>query len=117
MTELKRPAGLGAVGRRLWTGVLDSFVLDEREAVLLGEACRMLDETERLRRELERVPVLDTGSAGQARPHPLFAELRHHRQALARLLGQLGLEDAAAAGTARSAQGRRLAALRWKHGA
>ena len=108
------PRGLRAAGRALWRVVASSYELADHEAVALEAGCRTLDELRRIEAELKTAPTTVRGSRGQERPHPLFAEVRQHRLALARLLLQAGLEEAETSGAlARSTAGRRLARQRW----
>ena len=115
--ERRTPMGLRAAGRRLWTTTLEAFEPTEEEAVLLEAAARQLDELRDLEKALRGAPVMVVGSRNQERVNPLFAEVRAHRLALARLLGVLGLEadESAGNGTTRSGEARKLALLRW-HG-
>lgn len=87
------PTGLGRRGRALWRSVVETYELRADELVVLEEAARTLDTCARLDAELATAPTMIPGSTGQARPHPLLAELRGHRQVLAQLLRQLGLAD------------------------
>lgn len=108
------PKGLGAGGRALWRKVTTGYELREDEAVSLAAACRLVDELDRLEEELAAAPVMVKGSMGQDKPHPLFAEVRAHRQALGRHLDGLGLSDAEGGNAfAKSHAARKMARARW----
>jgi hypothetical protein len=97
--------------------VTSGFELRPDELTLLEMAARLSDEITVLQTVLAEAQPLVTGSKGQTRTHPAYSELRGHRLALSRMLGQLGFGDADAdAGLKRSSAGRRLAGLRWHGG-
>jgi hypothetical protein len=61
---------------------------------MLEEACRTLDELDRLEKALRALPdLVVTGSMGQPRTHPLLGEVREHRRLLERLTTALNLPD------------------------
>jgi hypothetical protein len=111
----RAPAGLLLRGRRLWRSLVGAFQFRDDELTVLEQACRLLDEITTLEGALSAASAVVAGSRGQLRTHPLYGEVRAHRLALGRLLGQLGLAgaDAADAGSRKSHQGRSLARLRW----
>lgn len=111
----RAPAGLRTAGRRLWRQMVDVYELDPSEQTALESACRTADELADLQAVLAEVSTPTVaGSKGQTRVHPLYAEVRQHRLALARLLAAIDLpDDAAGAGASRSAAGRALARQRW----
>lgn len=110
----RAPAGLQAAGKRLWRAIVEDFELTAAETLILEAAARMADEVATLEKELRTAPVITVGSKGQERPNALFGELRQGRLALGRLIAQLGLDENADGGTARSHAGRRLARQRWQ---
>lgn len=113
------PAGLGAQGKTLWKSVVADFELTPAESRLLAQACRAADELDRLTAELDQAPTVVAGSMGQAKPNPLFAEVRHHRTQLAALLKQLdliGAEDEADKNQTASVKAMRAARARWGQG-
>lgn len=113
----RAPGGLRSAAKRLWRTVLGGFELRPDELVVLEAACRLADETADLEAALAAAPAMISGSKGQLRVNPIFAEVRNHRLALGRLLAQLGLADAGAdAGSTKSTAGRRLARQRWSGG-
>ena len=114
-TKPRRPSDLGRAGRKLWDSVADRYVFRPDELVTLAEACRALDELDRLRRELAGAPLIVEGSAGQPRGNPLLGEVRAHREAVARLLARLGIpdDDQEADETPAQKQARRAAEARW----
>jgi hypothetical protein len=92
-------------------------VLTPGERALLVEACRTADELGRLEKAVRALPELTVeGSTGQPRAHPLFAEVRAHRQLLERLTSALALPDVdeeVGAGRAQK-HAKRAAAVRWR---
>lgn len=85
----RAPAGVGRAGRALWRAVLAEYDLSPPELQLLTEACHTADELDRLRRLVEEANPIVDGSRGQPRANPLLAEIRRHRETLARLLAAL----------------------------
>jgi len=88
------PPGLGVAGRRLWDAVTRQLSdtrkpLDGISKVLLTDACRSADDTERLATQLAGEQVTVPGSTGQPRPNPLFAEVRRSRELTSQLLARL----------------------------
>lgn len=112
----RAPSGLGKAGRALWRKVVAVYDVEVDEAEALTAACRCVDDLARLESALADAPTVVEGSTGQPRPHPLFAEVRAHRLALAKLLAGAGLaaaDDEVNPATARSAAGRALVRHRW----
>ena len=106
------PVGLGAQGKRLWRRVTSLYALGEHEAEALTSACRTCDDIARLEDALKDAPVMATGSRGQTIVNPLFAEVRSHRLAFARLLSAAGLD--AGGVEDRGTAARKMARLRWQ---
>lgn len=110
------PADLREPGRAMWAEVTGSFDLGPDEVGALREACRTVDELADLREALRGQPMTVTGSTGQMVAHPLLAEVRRHREILAKLLERLNLpagdEDAGVTPAQRRAQ--RAAQQRWR---
>lgn len=110
------PADLREPGRAMWAEVTDVFDLGPDELGSLREACRTVDELDDLRTALEGQPMTVPGSTGQLVAHPLLAEVRRHREVLAKLLERLNLpagdEDAGSTSAQRRAQ--RAATQRWR---
>jgi hypothetical protein len=82
----------------------------------LRGCCRLLDGCQALREPVARDGVTVPGSNGQPRVHPALGELRQHRLALGRLLGQLSLPDVddVPLRIPLQARGHQGAAARWK---
>jgi hypothetical protein len=114
--DVPPPADLEGPGRDLWGRVVGEFDLGPDEVGALIEACRTTDELDDLRVALRGQPLTVLGSTGQTVAHPLLAEVRRHREVLARLLERLNLpagdEDAGATPAQRRAQ--RAAQQRWR---
>lgn len=89
----RTPVGLAARGRKFWRQTSAAYELSDTEWLLVGEACRVLDECDLLRQALDDDGIMVDGSTGQRRVNPAVGELRQHRLALAKLLGQIGLPD------------------------
>jgi len=87
------PNGLGEAGERLWNKVVKDWELDAADYELLIEACRTVTELDQLSTALADAEPFVTGSTGQVKVHPAFAEVRLHRATLAALLGKLGIDD------------------------
>lgn len=96
------PPTLGPRAATFWAKVQADFELSDVEHELLVEACRLLDECERLNDALTEGGLVVAGSTGQPRVHPALTELRQHRLALGRLMAQLDLPDEDTAAGART---------------
>jgi hypothetical protein len=112
------PDGLADPGRTLWGAVVGPYELRSDELPLLEAACRTADELRTLETALRGAEPVTAGSTGQERVHPLYAEVRAHRQTLKAMLAALGLTEALADaggdhGAERSHAGRQLARQRW----
>lgn len=117
MSKPKPPADLAAPGRTLWRDTVAVYDLSPPELRLLGEASRATDELARLRAVLLDVDVVVCGSTGQPRPHPVFDEVRRHRESLAKLIAALDL-PADSEPVTTSDKARQAARARWaKRGA
>jgi hypothetical protein len=81
---------------------------EPHEVPMLVEACRTVDELDRLAAAGRTEPATVVGSRGQLVPHPLWAELRRHRTVLAQLLRQLQPPAEAVNGASLSQWGRTL---------
>jgi hypothetical protein len=87
------PTGLGPRGRKLWRAVAVKYQLTPTELELLHEMCSATDELGRLVVAAKQVRPVSKGSKGQDIAHPLFNELRLHRESIRRLARQLSLPD------------------------
>lgn len=90
----KAPPGLGARGRRFWRGTLAEFELSDAEREILAEACRTLDDLDRLAAMVSEHGGAVSGSQGQVVVNPALTEARGQRLALHRLVAALQLPDA-----------------------
>ena len=87
------PAGLRSKGTAIWKQVTTDYVLRADEKALLEQICREVDLIQELHTELNKLPLLMTGSMGQDVVNPLLGEIRQHRALLASLHKNLGLPD------------------------
>lgn len=79
------PRGLRKRSKALWHSVIETCEPNPTELAILHELCFVLDEIDALRAALARSEPVVTGSTGQPRPNPLYAELRRHRELADRL--------------------------------
>lgn len=86
---------------------------DERELAILDLARRQADDISDLENVLHMQGPLVTGSTGQERLNPAFAELRQQRLALGKLLDSIRLPDEYL-GHVPDAKKARAAATRWR---
>lgn len=110
------PPGLGDRGRRFWRSTLADFELSDAEREILAEACRTLDDLDRLADVVAEHGTMVTGSQGQPVLNPALTEARGQRLALHRLVAALQLPDAddAPIPTAVQMRGKRAAQSRWR---
>lgn len=100
--------------RTLEGGVVQRSSWDERESALIEIARRQANDIEALETALVMQGTLVTGSTGQQRLNPIFAELRQQRQGLAKILTLLRMPDEGmGAGSGVSAVKSRAASARW----
>lgn len=90
----RAPAHLSPKSRSLWRATLAEWALEPHNAALFRLALESLDRSDEAKAIVDREGLLVIGSVGQPRPHPLLAVERDARAQCARLLGQLGLDDA-----------------------
>lgn len=91
----KAPKGTGPSGKKLWTAVLEKWVLDAHEMQLLVESCRTVDALDDLQTAVDADGVIVEDRFGAERAHPALVEARQLRVTLARLLAALRLPDGA----------------------
>jgi hypothetical protein len=85
----RAPSGLAARGRALWHAVQTDYLLDPVEETVLTELCKAADVCDRLRAELDKAPLVVTGSVKQQRLSPLVGALQNQERLLDRLAGTL----------------------------
>jgi hypothetical protein len=111
------PRGLGADGKSLWRSMVadlaDDLEFDARELAILAAAARQSDMIAKLERLVAAEGLSVRGSAGQPVLHGGVAELRQSRVALARLLGEIDLDDRAGSMTAAQQRASKAAKARW----
>lgn len=114
----KPKATYGEQGNALFAAVTEKYELDADEMKVVAMACQSADDLAALEAALVGAPVVVTGSTGQQRVNPLFAEIRATRALIGQLLGRIKLPDAGA-GAAKSefntARARKAAGVRWNH--
>lgn len=112
----KTPTGLGARGRRFWRDITTEFELSNAELNLLEEACRTLDDLDRLQAVVEELGTVVTGSTGQPVINAALTEARGQRVILHRLIAalQLPAADGKPVPAASSARGSTAARARWR---
>lgn len=103
----------GTEGQRLFEAMSGGLPLGAERDEILNQACLAADDLARLEDALSTSEVMVTGSMGQQRPNPLFAEVRASRALLARFLAQV---DDVSGTLSRSAHGRKAARARWSDG-
>lgn len=94
----RKPPGLGTEGARLWREIAaemadDDLVPTSRERRWLEDACRTADVVADLEAALEGQDRVVRGSQGQPVAHPLIAEIRQQRAALAALLARIEMTE------------------------
>lgn len=107
---------LGERGSAFWEAVVSRFRPNLPEYELLCVACYTLDEIEELNAAISEHGVMTVGSQKQLRANPALAQVRAHREVLARVLAMLGLNEdgRAAVPTPKQLQARGAAQSRWK---
>jgi phage terminase small subunit len=99
MTQPRAPAHLSPPSRRLWRQVVAAYELGPGEPEILALALVALDRAAAARRILDNEGIVVAGLHGP-RTHPCVAIERNSSLTFGRLLRQLGLDGAVAAGTA-----------------
>jgi hypothetical protein len=110
MTRKQAPRGLLNSGKALWVNVTERYTLDPAESALLLQACRCLDNLDRISGDLAEMGVTVSGSTGQPRPNPLLHEQREQVRVFDQLQRSLALPlDGEANGVRRSADAKKAA--------
>lgn len=114
-TTHRAPSGLGPRGRKFWKSTTAAFDLSDAELEILAEACRTLDDLDRLAGMVTEHGATVTGSQGQVVVNPALTEARGQRAILHRLVAALQLpdEEGEPIPTAHSTRGRTAAQARW----
>lgn len=110
---MNQPDGLAERGARFWSTITEAFELSDPEHELLAEACRTLDDLDRLAESVATVGAMVTGAAGQPVVNPALTESRGQRLALHRLLSALDLPEDAAVPDAVTLRNRQANRTRW----
>lgn len=98
--------------RQFTDALADGEEYDEREVAVLDLARRQANDIAALEGQLEAEGGSVTGSTGQSRLNPIYAELRQQRLALAKILQSVKLPDEGL-GSSRNSQQQRAARSRW----
>lgn len=111
----RTPAGLGSRGGKFWRETVAEFDLSGAELHILQEACRTLDDLDRLAGMVETYGATVLGSQGQPVVNPALTEARGQRMALHRLVSALALpdDDGKVTPTAVSMAARKASQARW----
>lgn len=119
------PEGLTKVGRkdgpgrRLWKQIAGSgngapkYVLRPDELRILEDACKLADQAAKYEAEFVGKSTTVRGSTGQMVIHPVLAEERQCRVAIAMLLSKIKLPEDAGEAAPRSVNARNAAQSRW----
>jgi hypothetical protein len=87
------PAGLADRGSTFWTATTGVYDLSKSELSVLAEACRTMDQLDRLNAQVSADGTMIAGAVGQPVLHPAIGEARAQRVVLHRLLAALMLPD------------------------
>ncbi|GAA2185031.1 hypothetical protein GCM10009785_35170 [Brooklawnia cerclae] len=90
-TNRRTPAGLGTSGKKLWHSIADQFEIEEHEALLLVEACRVADRLDALAAAQRDAPLTVTSAKGDEVASPYLVEARQQAIVLSRLIASLRL--------------------------
>jgi len=85
------PRGLRRRGKALWDSVIEVGEPSPAELAILHEFCSTVDEIDAFKAVLRGCSPVVSGSNGQPRPNPIYAELRRHRELADRLSRSLGV--------------------------
>jgi len=112
----RAPKGLQTRGRTFWDSTLEQFELSDAELAVLLEACRTMDDLDRLAGVVAESGAMSVGSQGQPVVNPALTEARGQRTVLHRLLAALALPDpdGATIPTTATLRAKKAAATRWK---
>lgn len=113
MAGRKQPESAGS---RLKGAVLERYLLDPAEEVILDEAVAATDVCARLDAAVAEAPLTVEGSRGQVTANPLLLAQRKHHERLQRLLEalRLPLKDEMVGGSATSKAAQEAARERWR---
>jgi hypothetical protein len=75
----------------LWRNIIQNYVLDPAEVVLLHQLCRAVDVLDRIAADLAEMGVTTMGSQGQPIANPLLNEQREQVKLVDRLQQALAL--------------------------
>jgi len=95
-TDARVPSHLSATSTKWLSGVLDGAgdEITDTELALLTLAANSLDTEATARRQLSREGITITTRFGETRAHPAASIARDSRATFARIVAQLGLDDA-----------------------
>jgi hypothetical protein len=85
------PGDLSASGQELWAAVVGAYDLEVHELLQLRQACRMVDNLDRLAAEAAQGDVTVINQRGDRVTHPAIVESRQQARTLATLLASIRL--------------------------
>jgi phage terminase small subunit len=95
LTPPAPPSTLGAAGAALWREMVSAYRFDDVGGqAVLAQACRHLDVAEALREGIEQMGAVGTTEGGALRVNPAVQAEVTARNSVARLIRQLGVNDA-----------------------
>jgi hypothetical protein len=87
----KPPSGLRAPGKQMWNEITSEVELSSGELEVLRQACRAVDNADKLERELRKQPFTVEGYNGQPRPNPLIKILQDQQLLIRRLVDSVNI--------------------------
>lgn len=94
---MESPEGLRAAGRRLWSGIDGSRVIDDTNYAQVLNACRIADRLDDIALELSLSPLTCENAKGDIVAQPLIVEHRMQAATLKQILAGLGFTNMQAA--------------------
>ncbi|WP_154794720.1 hypothetical protein [Occultella kanbiaonis] len=91
MTDRPAPRGLKKSGKALWASIVDEYDIEEHEALLLLEACRVADRLDALAVAQRGAPLTVSNARGDEVASPYLVESRQQAIVLSRLIASLRL--------------------------
>ena len=86
------PKDLGSEGRTLWRTVLAKWETDERELLVIADACRQADRAAEAREVIASEGVVVPGATGGVKPNPAVQIEATAMAMVGRLLASVGIK-------------------------